>query len=289
MTGIAVVIPTCNRPDTLAICLRALPSGAAIFVTDDSRDDRTREMIGWEFPTVQWIAGPKRGPAANRNHGARAADAEWIVFLDDDCIPQPGWLNALTAHLDADVIEGRTVCPDASDDPFCEFVENLNGDNFWSCNLAIRRSVLERLGGFDEDFTESAGEDMELATRIRKGGLRTVFAPGATVHHPARRGSWKLLWRRTCMQRWMALYRLKTGDSPPLQSGRIHITWSFLLRESVELLRLTKQAVTRPDPVRPRSQRFHLLRQWIAFPIILPWLLAWEFRFRRQISGRRSV
>ena len=165
---ITVIIPACGRPTELARCLRALPAGADVIVTDDSPDDAVRQMLARDFPRVQHLAGPRKGPAANRNHGARAATGDWLVFLDDDCVPQPGWLEAITAHPEAEVVEGRTVCPDACDDPFTEQVENLNGNNFWSCNLAMRRSVFFDLGGFDEDFTEAAGEDMELAWRIRR-------------------------------------------------------------------------------------------------------------------------
>ena len=51
-------------------------------------------MVNEEFPMVRWNEGPRRGPAANRNFGARVADGEWLIFLDDDCNPRPGFLAA---------------------------------------------------------------------------------------------------------------------------------------------------------------------------------------------------
>ena len=68
----SVIIPTCHRPELLAQCLRRLAdSEAEIIVTDDSRDDATRVLVERDFPRAHWTAGPRRGPAANRNHGAR--------------------------------------------------------------------------------------------------------------------------------------------------------------------------------------------------------------------------
>ena len=70
----SVVIPTCNRPETLARCLRCLEgTEAEIVVTDDSNNEATGALLKREFPAVRWIHGPRRGPAANRNCGARAA------------------------------------------------------------------------------------------------------------------------------------------------------------------------------------------------------------------------
>lgn len=262
--NVTVVIPTCDRPALLARCLAALPEDARVIVSDDSRQ-----------PDPRWLAGLRRGPAANRNHGALAAATEWIAFVDDDCIPQPGWLAALACAAEgADVIEGRTVAPGASDSPFEEHVENERGGVLWSCNLAIRRSAFEKLGGFDEEFAEAGGEDMEFAWRVRRAGLRVRFAPDALVHHPPRRIGWGGIWRRTWMIRWMALYRRKTGQSAslPLTS----------MREIANLLRRTAHLVTRPQPHRVRRRLFAVAWDWATLPLVLPWILFWEIRFRRS-------
>src|SRR5439155_4504610 len=118
-------------------------------------------------------------PAANRNHGAKHARGEWLAFVDDDCLPDKGWLEAIAEAAlkpTSEVIEGKTVIPDKVDNPFRQGVENLSGGNFWSCNLAIRRAAFWQIGAFDEDFLEAGGEDMELAFRIRRNDLRTLFA-----------------------------------------------------------------------------------------------------------------
>jgi GT2 family glycosyltransferase len=274
-----VVIPTCGRLDSLARCLRALPAGAEVIVTDDDGGGAVREMVSNSFPGVRYLAGPRRGPAANRNHGAKAAGSEWVAFVDDDCEPQTGWLDALDAATgEADVIEGRTIAPGASDSPFEEHVENQSGGVLWSCNLAVRREVFERLGGFDEDFTEAGGEDMEFAWRVARAGLRVRFAPQALVFHPPRRIGWRGLWRRTWMIRWMALYQLKTGHSTSLPG--------ILARETADLFRVTLHFVVRPERARWRRVAFAIVWRWITFPAVLPWMLFWDWRFRRELSSR---
>jgi GT2 family glycosyltransferase len=114
----SIIIPTYERPDDLRICLNSLsidiqlgtPS-YEIIVTDDSKSEESRRMVEKEFPNVTWNKGKQNGPAGNRNAGVDRARGEWIVFLDDDCIAQEGYLNgyakAITANPDVLVFEGR--------------------------------------------------------------------------------------------------------------------------------------------------------------------------------------
>src|ERR1700688_3922137 len=139
---ISIVIPTCERTESLARCLERLSGGAEIIVSDDSKTPATGQLVSTRFPRVKWIQGPRRGPAANRNHGARHATGEWLAFLDDDCIPDGKWLDEIARVTPAsEVIEGKTVCFGRTNHPLEEIVENVTGDLLWSCNLAMRRDV----------------------------------------------------------------------------------------------------------------------------------------------------
>lgn len=278
----SVIIPTCDRPAALDHCLRALPSTITIIVTDDSRGPQSRVLIEQEFPHVTWVAGPRRGPAANRNNGASHACTEWLAFTDDDCLPQPGWLDALASLArHADVIEGCTLAPGARDDPFEEHVENRYGGVLWSCNLAVRRDVFDVLGGFDEDFTEPAGEDMEFAWRVQQRALRARFAPTALVYHPPRAVGWPGIFRRTRMRRWMVLYRIKTGQASRLPA--------MVTRELLDTLRGVVGLARRPDRNRWRRQVFSVIWSIVTLPYALPAILLWEGRFRRMLEERSSV
>ena len=261
----------------LARCLEKLSDAAEIIVTDDSRDTATRELVEKTFPHARWTRGPQRGPAANRNHGARIATGDWFAFVDDDCEPDAHWLGAIAKTMgDADVIEGKTICPNKRDTPFEEHVENLTGGVLWSCNFAIRRTAFEHLGGFDEDFLEPGGEDMEFAWRVKRAGYRVVFTPEALVIHPARRLAWPNFWRRTTWQlRWGVLYRIKTGDRTPIVVGCCS-----------ELLRTTVHLATRFDRSCWRAQFFRQAWKWLTFPLVLPYLAICGARFRKQLKNR---
>jgi len=91
----AIIIPTRNRHELLKRCLgRLIPylrvhPECTIIVSDDGDALQTRKTLAERLCEVQVVQGPCRGPAANRNCGAAHAAAELLIFLDDDCIPDP--------------------------------------------------------------------------------------------------------------------------------------------------------------------------------------------------------
>jgi GT2 family glycosyltransferase len=291
MIKLSVVIPTCDRPETLHRCLELLQpfptEGCEIIITDDSRDDATRAVVEKDFPNVHWVRGPQRGPAANRNSGALAGQGTWLAFLDDDCQPAPSWLPTLLHEIErdgVDVIEGKTVCPNKRDSLFQEQVENLHGDLFWSCNLAIRREAFEKLGGFDEDFTEAGGEDLELAWRIRGAGLAGRFSAETLIFHPPRQLTWRRLWWRTLFIRWHLLYRIKTQQAPALNASAARSCSVLVGQQFIDLLRSTFHFFSRFDKRRWRTALASQLWRWFTFPIVLPYLVYWDLHFRRQLK-----
>ncbi len=194
----SVVIPTCGRPEALAACLARLAKGAQTFagdyeviVSDDAPPPGAVAELGKLFPWVRWVEGPHRGPAANRNHGARQARGLWLVFTDDDCLPDLNWLAAYAKgrreNPAARVLEGRTYAdrPRRSDRETAPL--NETGGCLWSCNFAIENALFRELGGFDERFPHATMEDMDFAERLREGGLAFPFIPAAAVCHP-----WKI-------------------------------------------------------------------------------------------------
>jgi len=193
----SVVVPTCRRNDLLARCLERLAPGAQtldagryeVIVTDDGRDATAEAMIREQFPWAKWTAGPARGPAANRNHGASQAQFEWIAFTDDDCLPSPGWLEAFAKAIDGEhtVYEGRTTCEDGLPSPAYAAPLNENGGFLWTCNMIISAETFERVGGLCEHFPYPAVEDVEFRERLLALGFEFPFVPGAVVDHPPRR------------------------------------------------------------------------------------------------------
>jgi hypothetical protein len=129
------------------------------------------------------------GIAANRNHVAEAAIGDWIVFVDDDELPQSDWLSAMYREAstdDWDVIQG-CVEPQYYPDSIYWYAPVVNSAGIiCTANLAIRKSSLFAIGGFDNCLTTSH-EDVELGCRIRSAGLRACFNRHARVVHPPRR------------------------------------------------------------------------------------------------------
>jgi len=213
----------------------------------------------------------------------------WVAFIDDDCRPVDGWLQALCEQArtgDVDVVEGQIVVPDKHDSPFRRYVENLSGGNFWSGNLALRRDLFFRLGAFDEDFLEAGGEDMEFGERIRRSTARTAFSTGATVVHPSHVVSWRYLFWRTFLIKWHLLYLLKTGQSAPADASPLRAALRVLVTRTVALVRTTARSVTLRDTSTPRTMLFDLTWQWITFPVVLVYLTYWELEFRRRLRER---
>lgn len=194
----SIIIPTFNRPEALAICLRALSSQVAassdveVLVLDDGTEVVTRDLVRGEFPWANWHSGPRRGPAANRNHGACLAQGFWLIFLDDDCIPGSRYLRAYLKAMrravsnNSCVLLGPTVCPDDRRSLLQEAPHNPQGSALISCNFAICRELFLELGGFDERFPVAAFEDTDFEARLHATGCAVHFIPDAAVNHPLR-------------------------------------------------------------------------------------------------------
>jgi GT2 family glycosyltransferase len=192
---VSILIPTYNRAEELERCLNSLitqtgdPENIEIIISDDS--DSLGQIQKYEQnPTkIIHLKGPQKGPAANRNYAAKIAKGEWLIFLDDDCIPCYNWLtNYLQAFesKDALVFEGKTMA-DRDKKRYDEVAPiNLQGNKLWSCNFAIKKSLFEELGGFDEGFPFSTMEDIEFKDRV-KNKTKSQFLPEASVIHPWRK------------------------------------------------------------------------------------------------------
>jgi len=192
----SIVIPTYERPDDLRICLNSLSKDIQqgyqsyeIIVTDDSKSDESRKMVDKEFRDVSWGKGKQNGPAGNRNAGVERAKGEWIVFLDDDCIAQEGYLNAyaktIRANPDVLVFEGR-IFADRPRRTWAEGCpENEHGGMLWTSNLCVNRKLFMEMGGLDERF-QIAYEDVDFALRLKQNGIQSIFVSDAAVCHPWR-------------------------------------------------------------------------------------------------------
>ena len=193
-TGITVVVPTVGRPSLIPL-LAALASAepgqlpVEILVVDD----RAHPAGPLDVPIGRVVRGRAGGPAAARNDGWRAARHDWVAFLDDDVLPDAGWLARLAADLTAAApgvggVQGRLRVPlpagrRPTDWERC--TAGLAGAAWITADMAYRRAALEAAGGFDERLPRAFREDAELAHRVRRSGW-SLARGTRTVTHPVR-------------------------------------------------------------------------------------------------------
>ncbi len=209
----SIVIPVYNHFDHTLGCLRALaahPPRAAveIIVVDDGSSDETR-------PSCEQVEGLRYhrrlhngGFIAACNDGASLARGEYVVFLNNDTVPQPGWLDALLATFDEHARVGlagaQLIYPDGRLQEAGGLVfDDGNAHNFgrfespndprYNCvrdtdycsgaAIAVPRALFERIGAFDTRYAPAYFEDTDLAFAVRDAGLRTVYQPASRVVH----------------------------------------------------------------------------------------------------------
>jgi GT2 family glycosyltransferase len=191
---VSVVIPTRDRETRLAFALEALAEQTlepdrfeVIVVRAAGPSGPLAEAPEGLAVTFLEHDGPP-GPGAQRNLGWRRARAPLVAFTDDDCRPAPGWLEGVleAARGEAVFVQGRTEPDPDEAHLLIGLARSLNVDrpNNWyaTCNIAYPRALLERLGGFDDEFRFSA-EDADLGLRARATGAERVFADRALVRH----------------------------------------------------------------------------------------------------------
>lgn len=221
---ISIIIPTYKRAQLLRNCLELLVPQLSpgcpieVLVCDDASDDETRQMLESDFPTIRWLRGPSRGPAANRNMGAMQAAGNWLVFLDDDCLPGVSFVSSYCEamdNLDEEcfvALEGPTFQSEVPPSLMWIAPSNPHGGNNISCNFAISRWAFEKVGRFDERYPTAAFEDTEFFARLRAMNGKINFVANAYVRHPLRRVKNPL----ALAKNWegKVIYSLDQGISP---------------------------------------------------------------------------
>ena len=199
---ISVVVCTYNGSSTLARCLDSLQAlsypNYEVIVIDDGSTDPTPKIVAG-FPKTRYIRQDHAGLSAARNLGASSATGEIIAYTDDDCIAHPDWLLHLHRAFQDPVCiaaggpnipppprnQTERVVAAAPGAPAHVLLNDTEAEHLPGCNLAIRRDVLLRIGGFRPRF-RAAGDDVDICWRLRDTGGKLRFVPGAMVWHHRR-------------------------------------------------------------------------------------------------------
>jgi cellulose synthase/poly-beta-1,6-N-acetylglucosamine synthase-like glycosyltransferase len=198
--SVSIIVPTFNAAGRIASCLEALCEQAApweveILVVNDGSGDDTAEVVR-RFQPVRLINQANAGPAAARNRGAFEARGAIIVFTDDDCVPAPGWLNAMLKPFDdPEVVATKGVYRTRQKALLARFVQSEYEDRYRlmkrsdsidfvdTYSAAFRRNHFLEMNGFDPQFPLACAEDAELSYRMAARGWKMKFMPEAVVYH----------------------------------------------------------------------------------------------------------
>jgi GT2 family glycosyltransferase len=216
-----------------------------VLVDDGSTDDtpaaiaRARSRARCGFTAV---VQANSGLAKGRNAGIARATGERIVFIDDDVLVLPNFveehLRAHASHPQA-IVRGGAIEVESFDDlpPPVWGVRNYSGNYFWTTNVSVPLATMRAIGGFDESFSEYGWEDIEVGLRLRRRGVRAVFNSRALGYHfkpRPRSGSVESMVRQARAQARTAA-----------QLARLHPHWRTSLATGINPLQRRFHSVTR--------------------------------------------
>jgi GT2 family glycosyltransferase len=285
---ISVVICTRNRPDDLTRCLQSLqllnPRPLEILVVDNAPEgSATRDVVA-RFDGFRYVAEPRPGLSLARNAGVRAARGSVVAFTDDDVRVTPNWVAAMD-HVFRDpgisVVTGLVLPAELESDSQIIFELGTGGFGqgyqrrlfdtrffgrrrrygaaVWQigagASMAIRKSLFERVGYFDERLGAGAAgcsEDSEFWYRVLAAGGACCYDPRVVVHHYHRRDI-------AGLKRQMYLYLRGHTAALLIQFAR-HRHWGNLRRLVIDIpthqIKLAIKGV-----LRQTKHRKHLLAQ----------------------------
>lgn len=211
---VSIVIPLFNSVLFTGICVRALAAVAErwdeveVLLVDNGSTDGTVALLAALPPPFRALTSThNEGFARACNRGAAAARGAHVLFLNNDTVPQPGWLTALLAAAERDpapaVVGARLLFPDdtvqhagigfnARDEPV-HLAYGLPADDaavtasrpvpaVTGACLLMRRDAFLAGGGFDEGY-HNGFEDLDLCCRVRRAGGTVWYAADSTLYH----------------------------------------------------------------------------------------------------------
>lgn len=196
---VSVIVPVYNGEATIEACVESILTQSfpvadiELLLIDNASTDTTAAILDRYSDRAVVLSEQKRGPSAARNRGLASATGDLISFTDADCIADHDWLARLIEPLDdpAVGIAGGSILAVKPCNPIEQFGERLHDHRLAieydsppyaiTMNWASPRSVIEKVGMFDEDLIRC--EDCDLSYRIVAAGYRIVFASGAIVYH----------------------------------------------------------------------------------------------------------
>lgn len=211
--SVSVVICTRDRPDTIVRAVESVArqtyDGFDLLIVDQSRTDETRRLIEdlmVRFAHVGYLHLDQAGLSRAYNAGIQHTKGEVLAFTDDDCVAPDGWLETIvrcfTEQPDVALLYGQVLLPPEPIDadltggtiptlpiPQRQRLNRREGFKVFGmgANFALRRSMCEQIGGFDEILGGGgplkSAQDFDFSYRVYRAGGTILLEPDAVVYH----------------------------------------------------------------------------------------------------------
>jgi len=208
---VSVIIPNWNGKDFIEGCLRSLRTQTyqdlEIIMVDNGSTDGSIELVQGSFPEVKIVSlAWNKGFSGAVNEGIKKAKGEFIALLNNDTVVDSRWVEELVKGINSSkeigccasrILDSTGMAIDTAGDTYTRYgVAIKRGHDvetkrflqeelvFGACGGAAfyRRSMLDEVGSFDEDFF-CVYEDVDLSFRAQLGGFKCLYVPTAIVYH----------------------------------------------------------------------------------------------------------
>lgn len=210
---VSVIIPAFNNAAYTRQCLKAVAANTSypafeVIVVDNGSSDETPAMLATRKGIHVIRNAQNLGFTQACNQGAQAATGEYLLFLNNDTIPLPGWLTSLVRQLDtapwAGAVGSRLIYPDNTLQEAAAVVHrDGTASNFGrhdhparprynrpcevdycsGASLLVRADLFRQLGGFDMRYSPAYYEETDLCFALRERGKAVLYEPASTVVH----------------------------------------------------------------------------------------------------------
>jgi GT2 family glycosyltransferase len=208
---LSIIIPTLGRPALLGRVLARLdaqtapPDSFEVVIVADAKerelDVLDRVAAGRRY-AVRRLQAQRPGASCARNEGWRAVGSDLLLFMDDDILPEPQLVAEHLAwhrrHPEVEIgVLGQVRWADELRvTPFMRWLEdgiqfdfpNIEGTEagwgrFYTANSSVKRAIVERVDGFEEDELPYLYEDLDMARRMHAHGFRLLYNRAAVAEH----------------------------------------------------------------------------------------------------------